>query len=127
MIFRLFPAGLIGSLVLGTGAGIARADEPTPPPVPVVFDLTLKGSLGEEPAAVGFDGASIRDNLKGIVDRIAKTSASSVAAIKRVAHAAWNRPPSDVDALEERTFPQLFGPEQSARMHSFLAAQGPPK
>ena len=72
MSFRRRLAGLIAPLVLGAWAGIARADDPTPPTPPVVFDLTLKGSLGEEPAAVGFDGASIKDNLKGIVDRIAK-------------------------------------------------------
>ncbi len=41
----------------------------------MVFDLTLKGSLGEEPAAVGLDGAAIKDNLKGIVDRIGKAKA----------------------------------------------------
>jgi enoyl-CoA hydratase len=56
--------------------------------------------------------------------RIAKTSRPSVAAIKRAAHAAWNREPAQNDALEEETFPRLFGPEQSARMHAFLKQQG---
>ncbi len=41
----------------------------------MVFDLTLKGTLGEEPAAVGLDGASIKDNLKGVIDRIGKAKA----------------------------------------------------
>jgi enoyl-CoA hydratase len=59
--------------------------------------------------------------------RIMKTSRSSVAAIKRVAHAAWNLEPSRIDALEEATFPKLFGPEQSARMHAFLRQQEPAK
>ncbi len=56
--------------------------------------------------------------------RIVKTSRTSVAAIKRVTHAGWNREPSQIDALEEATFPKLFGPEQSARMHAFLKQQG---
>ena len=65
--------GLLGLL----GTGRTRGDEPATRPAapPVVFDLTLKGSLGEEPGAVGLDGATIRDNLKGIVDRIAKAKA----------------------------------------------------
>jgi len=56
-------------------AAPAPADEPAKPAPPVVFDLTLKGTLGEEPAAVGLDGASIKDNLKGVIDRIAKAKA----------------------------------------------------
>ncbi len=60
---------------------------------------------------------------KALAARIAKTSPASVAAIKRVAYAAWNLAPSEIDGLEEATFPTLFGPEQSARMHGFLAQQ----
>lgn len=69
----LRPAGRL-ALAFGLCAPLARADEPTKPAVasPVVLDLTLKGTLGEEPAAVGLDGASIKDNLKGVIDRIDK-------------------------------------------------------
>ena len=58
-----------------------------------------------------------------LAERILKTSPSSIAAIKRVAHAAWNLAPSRADELEEAAFPKLFGPEQSARMHTFLKQQ----
>jgi enoyl-CoA hydratase len=58
-----------------------------------------------------------------LTKQIAKTSRASVSAIKRVAHAAWNLEPSQIDALEEATFAKLFGPEQSARMHAFLKQQ----
>lgn len=57
---------------------------------------------------------------KELAEPIRKTSQSSVAAIKQVAHAAWNLEPSQADAHEEAAFPKLFGPEQSARMHAFL-------
>lgn len=60
---------------------------------------------------------------KELAERIGKTSQSSIAAIKRVAHAAWNVEPSQADALEEAAFPKLFGSEQSARMHAFLKEQ----
>ncbi len=60
---------------------------------------------------------------KQLAERIAKTSRSSVAAIKRAVHSAWNLEPSQIDALEEAAFARLFGPEQSARMHAFLKEQ----
>jgi enoyl-CoA hydratase len=58
-----------------------------------------------------------------LAKQIVKTSRPSVAAIKRLAHAAWKLEASQIDALEETTFPKLFGPEQSARMHAFLKQQ----
>lgn len=63
------------------------------------------------------------NSAQQLAERIAKTSRSSVAAIKRTVHAAWNLEPSRIDALEEATFPKLFGHEQSARMHVFLKGQ----
>jgi enoyl-CoA hydratase/carnithine racemase len=60
---------------------------------------------------------------KELAERIRTTCPSSVAAIKRVAHAAWNLEPAQADELEEAAFPKLFGPEQSARMHAFLKQQ----
>ncbi len=69
------------TLALALGwANLSAGDEPAKPAAPtppVVFDLTLKGTLGEEPAAVGLDGSSIKDNLKGVVDRINKAKADS--------------------------------------------------
>jgi protease IV len=47
-------------------------DKPSAPPVPILVDLTLKGDIGEEPSPIGFDGAPVTDNLKGLLDRIAK-------------------------------------------------------
>ena len=60
---------------------------------------------------------------KELAKRIRKTRPSSIAAIKRVAHAAWNLEPSQADGLEEAAFPKLFGSEQSIRMHTFLKQQ----
>jgi protease-4 len=57
-----------------TGLAVAD-DKPAPAPTPIVLDLTLKGGLTEEPAPVGIDGSSIRDNLKGVVERIGKAKA----------------------------------------------------
>ena len=73
-MLRLFPLWTLGAL-LGVLAPTIRADEPIKPAPPVVFDLTLKGKLGEEPAAIGLDGSAIADNLKGVVDRIAQAKA----------------------------------------------------
>ncbi|MBO0719929.1 MAG: enoyl-CoA hydratase/isomerase family protein [Blastocatellia bacterium] len=59
-------------------------------------------------------------NAIALADRIAKTSAASLTAIKRVSRLGWNLPPAAIDALEEASFPALFGPEQSARMRAYL-------
>ena len=67
-------------------------------------------------------GASFA-SAKELATRICKTRRSSIAAIKRVAHAAWNLKPSQADDLEEAAFPKLFGPEQLVRMHTFLKQQ----
>ncbi|HWE39670.1 MAG TPA: signal peptide peptidase SppA [Isosphaeraceae bacterium] len=70
------------TLTLALGLA-ARADEPAskdkapskPEPSAVLMDVTLKGTIGEDPAPTGLDGAPIKDNLKGIIDRIAKAKA----------------------------------------------------
>ena len=73
MIFRRLLSTLASLAILGSLANNAAwADDPTPP---IVFDLTLKGTLGEEPGAIGFDGTTIKDNLKGVIDRIGKAKA----------------------------------------------------
>jgi len=71
-------------------------------------------------------GGGAIEAAHALAAQIAKTSPASVAAIKRVANAAWNRLPTETDALEEASFPTLFGPEQSARMHAFLKQQAQP-
>ena len=43
--------------------------------VPILADLTLKGTITEDPTPIGLDGAPIADNLKGIIDRIGKAKA----------------------------------------------------
>ena len=64
--------GLVAGLV---GSAVAADEKPAPASTPIVLDLTLKGGMTEEPAPVGMDGASIRDNLKGVVERIGKAKA----------------------------------------------------
>jgi enoyl-CoA hydratase len=58
-----------------------------------------------------------------VAERISKTSAASVSAIKRTARIGWNLPPLAIDALEEASFSALFGEEQSLRMHAYLKQQ----
>jgi protease-4 len=65
-----FAAGLVGVALAADEKGEAKS-----PPTPIVVDLTLKGGLTEEPAPVGLDGSSIRDNIKGVVERIGKAQA----------------------------------------------------
>ena len=60
-------------VLLAALAGVVKAeDKPAAPAVPVVLDVTLKGGLTEEPSPIGIDGAPIKDNIKGVVDRIAR-------------------------------------------------------
>ena len=53
-----------------------RAAEPTAPPAdaarPVLVDLTLKGEITESPSPLALDGRPIADNLKAIVDTLAR-------------------------------------------------------
>ncbi len=49
--------------------------KPAPASTPIVVDLTLKGMMTEEPAPIGLDGSAIRDNLKGVVEKIARAKA----------------------------------------------------
>ncbi len=49
--------------------------KPEAPKPPIVAELTIKGSITEEPAPVGFEGTPITDNLQGLLDRIAKAKA----------------------------------------------------
>jgi len=70
-----------------------------------------------------YDAGGSFTAAKELAERIRKTSPFSIAAIKRVAHAAWNLDPSQADVLEEAAFPKLFGSEQSVRMHTFLKQQ----
>ena len=71
------PFALAISLSLAGSLATLADDKPEakPAPTPIVLDLTLKGGMTEEPAPVGMDGSSIRDNLKGVVERISKAKA----------------------------------------------------
>jgi protease-4 len=46
--------------------------QPAKPPAPVLVDLALRGDLAEEPAPVGLDGQPARENLKAVVDTLAR-------------------------------------------------------
>ena len=63
----VFPASLIAA-----DEAKPKADVPKPP---IVVDLTLKGTIAEEPSPVGFEGTPISDNLQGFIDRITKAKA----------------------------------------------------
>jgi protease-4 len=71
----------IGAIMVSGFAAVTRADEPAavkdtpatnPAPTPVLVDLTLKGTISEDPTPIGLDGTPISDNLKALVDRIAR-------------------------------------------------------
>ncbi|BAJ83033.1 putative enoyl-CoA hydratase (plasmid) [Acidiphilium multivorum AIU301] len=66
------------------------------------------------------------DAAKAFARRLSPTRAASVAAIKAAAIFGWNRSPADINRFEEDRFATLFGPEQSQRMHAFLARQQEP-
>ena len=68
------------ALVLAlVSTGLAsRGQEPkpaAPEPPPVVVEITLKGTLDEDPVAISIDGSPVRDNLKGLIDTIKKAKA----------------------------------------------------
>ena len=67
------------------------------------------------------------NQAKTLASRITKTRSASISAIKRTARLGWNLPPEAIDALEEASFPALFGQEQSARMHTYLKHQAQQK
>jgi protease-4 len=62
------------AIALAFFAAAARAADPPKPaaPSPILADVTLKGSIPEDPAPVGLDGTPVTDNLKSLVDRIRK-------------------------------------------------------
>lgn len=72
------------------------------------------------------DGSAV-PAARALAARIANTSAASVTAIKRAALYGFNRDPEEINAYEEKHFAALFGPEQSRRMHGFLAQQNAAK
>ena len=50
---------------------------PAPPAAPIVVDLTLKGKIGEDPAPVGLDGTPVTDNLRSLVEKLARARADT--------------------------------------------------
>lgn len=75
-MYRTLLAIALGLALATAAPRTSKADEPAKdqasPPTPILVDLTLKGTIGEDPAPIGFDGIPMTDNLKAIVDRIAK-------------------------------------------------------
>jgi protease-4 len=65
--------------VISLAAPLRAADENKPkadtPKPPIVVELTIKGTISEEPSPVGFEGTPISDNLQSRLDRIAKAQA----------------------------------------------------
>lgn len=73
------------------------------------------------------DRGGALDSARIFARRVSQTRAASVAAIKAAAIHGWNRDPADINRFEEERFSALFGPEQSQRMHAFLARQRDPR
>jgi protease-4 len=76
------PTRLALTLLLFAPAAHVAADEAKADPAqsqatstPILVDLTLKGEISEAPAPTGLDGAPISDNLKDILDKIARAKA----------------------------------------------------
>jgi len=77
---RMFIMLVVSVVLLMAPRSVLCADEkeketPATPSVPILVDLTLKGEISEEPSPIGFDGAPLADNLKSLIDRIAKAKA----------------------------------------------------
>ena len=74
MIRPLFVSVAVACVALA-----AQGQDPKPPaapePPPIVVEITLKGSLDEDPVAVSIEGTPVRDNLKGVIDTIKKAKA----------------------------------------------------
>jgi protease-4 len=79
---RRLTMTLLGLVLLLPAPAAVRADDEDKdktstkaaekPVAPILVDLTLKGKISEDPSPIGFDGTPVSDNLKGILDRIAK-------------------------------------------------------
>src|SRR5262245_64569813 len=69
---RLGNLAVATALAVVTSPPIVRAADPPKPTGPILADITLKGSIPDDPTPIGLDGAPMSDNLKGLIDRIAK-------------------------------------------------------
>jgi protease-4 len=76
---RLAPALALATALTGSSPLLAADDakKPEAPKTPIVAELTLKGNILEEPAPVGFEGAPLSDNMKTLLDRMAKAKADN--------------------------------------------------
>ena len=95
---------------------------------PRALEMMFTGAVIDAPTAKAYglvletvEGGGSLDAAKAFVRRLSPTRAASVAAIKAAAIFGWNRDPADINRFEEDRFATLFGPEQSQRMHAFLA------
>jgi len=67
------PLGLLLALAMPFGLlADEEKKEKEKPVAPIVVDLTLKGKISEEPTPVGFDGAPVTDNLRGLGEKLAR-------------------------------------------------------
>jgi protease-4 len=68
---RIFPLALAASLLVPL---FTRADdtEKKPEPRPILVDLTIKGSVPEEPAPLGLEGEPLTDNLRSLTETLKK-------------------------------------------------------
>lgn len=69
----------------------------------------------------GFDAIGFSPTAAKFASRIGSTSRNAVASVKKVLLAGAGRSLDEVKQLERAAFAALFGPEQRARMKSFLA------
>src|SRR6478736_190190 len=62
---------LLSALIVGAPRP-ADDPPPKPEPTPIVVELTLKGTIGEDPVPIGIEGTPVGDNLKGVLDTMKK-------------------------------------------------------
>jgi protease-4 len=74
---RSFPLGFFAIFLASLTVQAQDTKTKTAPKPPVVVEITLKGSISEEPSPVGFEGTPISDNLQDLVERIAKAKADA--------------------------------------------------
>jgi protease IV len=67
---KSLPLILFGSAILAAAA--PESKKKNAPATPVLVDLNLKGAISEAPTPLSLDGQPVTDNLKSIIDTIAK-------------------------------------------------------
>ena len=74
-------AAAFAILALAQAPNVSAAEPDTAPDkpaaAPIVVDLTLKGTISEDPAPVGLDGTPISDNLRSLAETLARAKADA--------------------------------------------------